>query len=147
MLSPLWNKLFWLLYYSLFADKPRIVISNSVVRATAGHFVGCSAEGFPPVNISILRRSVSLATGIGTAMIQVFEEATYTCVASNEAGTDTRDLSVIISGKVLIFIWGTRTRGQFSFTGFLIEPSRVIALCSLARKLLKLNELHSVQEY
>ena len=84
------------------------MISNSVVRAAAGHFVGCSAEGFPPVNISILRRSVSLAAGIGMTMVQVFEEATYTCVASNEAGTDTRDLSVIISGKVLIFLYGGR---------------------------------------
>lgn len=91
----------FLLPHLALADKPRILISNPVVRAAAGHFAWCMAEGSPPINISILKNSESLATGIGVVMSQLYEGGIYTCAASNEAGTDTREISVTIVGKDL----------------------------------------------
>ncbi|XP_078366769.1 uncharacterized protein LOC144650879 [Oculina patagonica] len=99
--------------FSTAKDKPRILISNPVVRAAPGHFVWCSTEGSPPINISILKNSVSLATGIGTVMSQLYEGGSYTCVARNEAGSDTRDFTVtIVDCGNLCVSQGNITNGQ-----------------------------------
>jgi len=83
-----------------YADKPKILIADSVVRAAPGHLVWCFAEGSPPINISIFKNSTSLANGTGLVMTALNETGIYSCVASNEAGTDSRDLSVTIVGKM-----------------------------------------------
>ena len=90
-----------------YADKPKILITDPVVRAAPDHFVWCSAEGFPPINISIFKNSTSLANGIGLVMTPLYETGIYSCVASNEAGTDTRDLSVTIVGKMYFPVGAT----------------------------------------
>ena len=70
------------------------------MKATSGHFVSCFAEGSPPINISIFKNSTSLAKGTGLAMTRLYESGNYSCVASNEAGTDTKYLPVTIVGKI-----------------------------------------------
>ena len=71
-----------------------------VVRATPHHFVWCSAEGSPPINVSIFKNSTSLAEGTGLVMARLNETGNYSCVASNEVGTDTKYLPVTIVGKI-----------------------------------------------
>jgi len=83
-----------------YADKPKILISVPVVRAAPRHFVWCSAEGYPPINISIFKNSTLLAKGTGLVMTHLKETGNYSCVANNEAGTDTKDLPVTIVGKI-----------------------------------------------
>lgn len=61
----------------------------------------CSAEGSPPINISIHKNSISLAAGIGIVMTRLYEDGIYSCTASNDAGTATRDFPVTIVGKDL----------------------------------------------
>ena len=70
------------------------------MRAAPRHFVWCSAEGYPPINISIFKNSTLLAKGTGLVMTRLNETGNYSCVASNEAGNDTKDLPVTIVGKI-----------------------------------------------
>ena len=70
------------------------------MRAAPRHFVWCSAEGYPPINISIFKNSTSLAKGTGLVMTRLNETGNYSCVANNEVGNDTKDLPVTIVGKV-----------------------------------------------
>ena len=70
------------------------------MRAAPRHFVWCSAEGYPPINISIFKNSTLLAKGTGLVMTRLNETGNYSCVANNEAGTDTKDLPVTIVGKI-----------------------------------------------
>ena len=70
------------------------------MRAAPHHFVWCSAEGYPPINIFIFKNSTLLANGTGLVMTRLNETGNYSCVASNEAGNDTKDLPVTIVGKI-----------------------------------------------
>jgi len=78
------------------------LITDPDVRAAPGHLVWCSAEGFPPINISIVKNSTSLAKGTGLVMTHLNETGNYSCVASNEAGADERNFSVTIVGKTYL---------------------------------------------
>ena len=92
----------------LFADKPRITIPVPVVRTVPGHVLWCSAEGTPPINMSLLRNSTPFANGTGIVAGQVYKEGNYTCVASNEAASDSRDFSVTFIGMsayIQCLIW------------------------------------------
>ena len=86
--------------YCCLADKPKILIARPLVRSAPQHFVWCSAEGYPPINISIIKNSTSLAKGTGLVIARLNETGNYSCVASNEAGTDTKYFLVTILGKI-----------------------------------------------
>ena len=77
------------------------------MRAAPGHFVWCSAEGFPPIDISIFKNSTSLANGTGLVMTPLNKTGIYSCVASNEAGNDTKDFSVTIVGEIYFPVGAT----------------------------------------
>ena len=78
------------------------------MRAAPGHFVWCSAEGSPPIQISILKDSTLLARVTGfTVMTRLYESGNYSCVAGNEAGTDTKYLLVTIVGKIYFTVGAT----------------------------------------
>ena len=83
-----------------YADKPKILITHPLVRSAPRHFVWCSAEGYPPINIFMFKNSTLLAKGTGLVMARLKETGNYSCVASNEAGTDTKDFLVTIVGKI-----------------------------------------------
>ena len=70
------------------------------MRTAPSHFNWCSAEGYPPINLSIFKNSTSLAKGTGLVMTRLNETGNYSCVASNEAGTDTKYFLVTIVGKI-----------------------------------------------
>jgi len=94
-------------------DKPKILITHPVVRAAPRHFVWCSAEGYPPINISIFKNSTLLANGTGLVMTRLNQTGNYSCVASNEAGNDTKDLPVtIVDCRNLCVSDGKKANGQ-----------------------------------
>ncbi|KAJ7385790.1 hypothetical protein OS493_013824 [Desmophyllum pertusum] len=80
--------------YSATKDKPKIKIPSRVVRTVPGHVLWCSAEGFPPINISLLKDSTTLDNTIGKVTSKIFKEGIYTCLARNEVGSDSREIRV-----------------------------------------------------
>ena len=83
----------------LLADKPKIKIPVAVVRTVPEHYVWCLAEGTPPINISLFSASTPLASGIGVVGSKISQEGKYTCMAENEAGSDSKDVLVALTGK------------------------------------------------
>ena len=82
------------------ADKPKITIPITEVKTIPDFYVSCLAEGTPPINISLLKSSTPLASGVGIVMSRKDKEGNYTCIARNEVGTDSRDFPVAIVGKI-----------------------------------------------
>ena len=48
--------------------------------------------------MSLLKGSTPFANGTGMVWAKISEKGTYTCVATNKAGSDSRDFSVILTG-------------------------------------------------
>ncbi len=92
---------FFAICHDLLAEKPRIIVPSPVMRTVRNHVLWCSSEGSPPINISLLKNSTSLANGIGIAIHITKEEGLYTCVSSNEAGSDSKEFPVTFVGASL----------------------------------------------
>ena len=84
--------------------KPRIVIPSQVIRTVPDHYVWCSSDGTPPINMSFLNSSVTLAKGVGTVMSRIHMDGNYTCHATNEFGTDSKTFHVSLIGKIGVFV-------------------------------------------
>ncbi|XP_015760543.1 PREDICTED: uncharacterized protein LOC107339748 isoform X1 [Acropora digitifera] len=92
--------------YTGYADgskgKPaRIVIPSQVIRTVPEHYVWCSSDGTPPINMSLIDSSAILAESVGTTvMSRILIDGNYTCHATNEFGTDSKTfhVSLIASG-------------------------------------------------
>ena len=54
----------------------------------------CSAEGTPPINISLQRDSEVLAHGKWIAVANADKEGNYKCVATNKVGFDSKNIAV-----------------------------------------------------
>lgn len=85
----------------LLSDKPRITIPIPVLRTVPEHCVWFTAEGTPPINISIFKDSKLVDSGIGVIVTSFSEEGNYTCAATNEVGTDSREVPVTFGGKCI----------------------------------------------
>ncbi|KAL9964991.1 hypothetical protein ACROYT_G028712 [Oculina patagonica] len=80
-------------------DKPKITVPSSVVRTIPNHYLWCSVEGSPPINISLLKNSTLLVHKIGKLVTQkAEEEGIYTCLASSEAGSNSKEFLVTFVG-------------------------------------------------
>ncbi len=93
--------MFFFICDDLLAVKPKIIVPWPVVRTVPSHVVWCSAEGSPPINMSLLWNSTSLANGIGIVMNKTDKKGNYTCFARNEAGTDLKEFPVTFVGGTL----------------------------------------------
>ena len=69
-----------------------------MVRTVPGHMIWCSAEGTPPINMSLLQDSTLLAQGTGIAAANVTKEGNVTCVATNSAGSVSKTFPVTLEG-------------------------------------------------
>ena len=104
-----WFILWFILYFCYlfcfilipFTDKPRLNIPIPVIRTIPYHYIWCSAEGTPPINISLLNSSAVLASGMGNVKSKIHQQGNYTWFAKNEAGTDSREFSATLVGKIL----------------------------------------------
>lgn len=84
-------------------DLPSITmpIPGTVVRTVAGHWILriCEATGTSPVYTAIVWNSTVLFNKTSTVDARLYEEGNYYCVATNNYGTDTRVIHVVIIGK------------------------------------------------
>ena len=67
--------------------------------------LSCSATGTLPIHIAMIRNTTVLANTTSNVVIGLYKEGSYTCVATNKYGTDTRVIPVVILGKR--FLWRT----------------------------------------
>ena len=96
----------------LAADKPTITIGIPLVRTVPEHIVWCSAEGTPPIQMSLLKGSTLFSNGTGMVWKNFLEEGTYTCVATNKVGSDSRDFPVTLTGlfNFVLIIFSTKCK-------------------------------------
>ena len=89
--------------FSLISDKPGLTFPITVVRTVPQHKLWCSAEGTPPINISLLRGPEVLAHGKWIAVANADKEGNYTCVATNKVGSDSKTIAVtLLQGMSLV---------------------------------------------
>ncbi|CAH3177636.1 unnamed protein product, partial [Porites lobata] len=99
-----------------FEEKARIKDVNQEVRTVPSHYVWCTAEGTPPINISLLQSFTNLALRVGLVYGKIQKTGNFTCRARNEAGTDSRDFSVVIACGAPCRSDGTAVLGQIENT-------------------------------
>ena len=75
---------------------PKIV--DAVVRVEPGSQVPCSATGTPPMYIALIQNFTVQMNKTNTASSILYQEGNYTCVATNQYGTDVKHF-VIKGGK------------------------------------------------
>ncbi|XP_044167407.1 uncharacterized protein LOC114974986 [Acropora millepora] len=90
---------------------PRVVIPLQVIRTVPDHYVWCSSDGTPPINMSFLNSSATLAKSVGTVMSRIHIDGNYTCQATNEFGSDSKTfhVSIIDSGICSVCSCGNQT--------------------------------------
>ena len=74
------------------------------MRTVPDHVLWCSAEGTPPIKISFLGNSRSLSKNIGMVMTRAEKEGIYTCLATNEVGSDLKEFPVTFVGASVLLI-------------------------------------------
>lgn len=94
------RKVILLSLFFFFEEKPRLKSVNQEVRTVPSHYVWCTAEGTPPINISLLQSFTNLALRVGLVYSKIQKAGNFTCRARNEAGTDSRDFSVVIGKNI-----------------------------------------------
>ena len=90
-------------YYDLLAEKAKVIVPIPVAQTVPNHFLWCSTEGFPPIHLSFLKNTTSLADRIGMVTIKVDEEGIYSCLAKNKAGFDSKKFPVTFVGASFIY--------------------------------------------
>ncbi|XP_068685122.1 uncharacterized protein [Montipora foliosa] len=75
--------------------KPRVIIPLRMVRTVSEHYVWCSSEGTPPINISLMNSTTTLASWKGIIVwSKLNHDGNYSCVATNEVGTESKTFYV-----------------------------------------------------
>ncbi|XP_068738629.1 uncharacterized protein [Montipora capricornis] len=75
-------------------SKPRVIIPLRMVRTVSEHYVWCSSEGTPPIHISLMNSTTTLAFGKGIVWSKLNQGGNYSCVATNEVGTESKTFYV-----------------------------------------------------
>ena len=81
------------------------------MRTVPGHMVKCSADGTRPINMSLIQNFTILDQRTDNAVAKVTKEGNATCVAKNQAGTDSMMFSVsgvpfLLFSFVIVFSFG-----------------------------------------
>ena len=64
----------------------------------------CSSEGTPPINMSLMNSSTTLAYGVGMVWSKIDHDGNYTCIATNKVGTESKTFQVSLIGKIVASI-------------------------------------------
>ncbi|XP_068754299.1 uncharacterized protein [Montipora capricornis] len=75
-------------------DKPRVLIPLRVIRTVSEHYVWCSSEGTPPINITLKNSSSNLAFGNEMVWSKINQDGNYSCIATNEVGAESKTFYV-----------------------------------------------------
>ena len=74
--------------YYITSPVPPKIISDAAAREEPGNQVTCSATGTPPIYIAFIRNRAVLMNTTKTASSKLYQEGSYTCVATSKYGTD-----------------------------------------------------------
>ena len=149
---------FILTSYDLLLEKPKIIIPSYVVRIARNHILKCSSEGSSPIKMSLFKNSTSLADGIGMAMTKIDKEGIYRCLATNVAGSDSKEFMVTFVGRSVLFCFFFLIVALQIYRSFLLPSITNIIIHQIffrARDWLRLVtwsnmpqlKLESIQEY
>ena len=91
-----------LLNSNITSPVPPKIVSDAAVRVEPGGQVSCSAIGTLPIYIALIRNFTVLTNKTDTVRSgKLYQEGTYTCVASSKYGTDVKDF-VIKGGEIIL---------------------------------------------
>jgi len=77
-----------------------MVTFPAAVLAIQGGMLSCSARGIPPIYTALIRNSTVLVNTTNTALtIRLYKDGKYTCQATNQYGTDVKELQVNFTSK------------------------------------------------
>ena len=65
----------------------------------------CLSEGRPPISISMMKSSKRFASGQGIVGSKINQDGNYTCIATNEAGTESKTFYVSLIGEILLSLY------------------------------------------
>ena len=101
---------------SFIAAKPRVIIPLRMVRTVSEHYVWCSSEGTPPINISLMNSTTTLASRKGIIVwSKLNHDGNYSCVATNEVGTESKTFYVSLIGEIILTLFPSKC-GYFIIT-------------------------------
>ena len=75
--------------------------------------------------MSLIKGSTPLANGTGMVSAKIYTAGTYTCVATNKAGSSSRDFTVTLTGLFCLNYVGTKCK-------FVLFEIMIFPLCRLA---------------
>ena len=81
---------------------PRVELPASEVVALPGYRLWCKATGTPPIHTSLMWGSQVLDNSTGVPRAALNMEGKYTCKATSQAGTDSKDVLVSFTSKYWI---------------------------------------------
>ena len=93
---------------SFIAAKPRVIIPLRMVRTVSEHYVWCSSEGTPPINISLMNSTTTLAFGKGIVWSKLNQGGNYSCVATNGVGTESKTFNVSLIGEIILTLYPSK---------------------------------------
>ncbi|XP_068733020.1 uncharacterized protein [Montipora capricornis] len=75
--------------------KPKVIIPLQEVRTVSVHYDWYLSEVTPPISISMMNSSSTLASGTKkTVWSKINQDGNYSCIATNEVGTESKTFSV-----------------------------------------------------
>lgn len=78
---------------------PKVEFPAPVIRLLPGYNLSCLTGGARPIYVAISWNSTVMANTTNYAKIQVNAEGNYTCLGTNEYGTDKTTVTVIFEGR------------------------------------------------
>ena len=81
-----------------------MVTFPAAVLAIQGGTLSCSARGTPPIYTALIWNSTVLVNTTSTATIRLDKDGSYTCQATNQYGTDAKELQVNFTSKTGFFL-------------------------------------------
>ena len=108
---------------SFLSAKPKVIILLRVVRTVSEHYVWCLSEGTPPINISMMNSSTTLASKAeGIVLSKIKQHGNYTCIATSEVGTESKTFHVSLIGEILLSLL------PFECGYFVIKRNKAVAI-------------------
>ena len=81
--------------------KTKVIIPLRVVRTVSEHFVWCLSEGTPPITISMMNSTTTLAFGTrGIVWSKINQGGNHSCIATNEVGSESKTFYVSLIGEI-----------------------------------------------
>ena len=90
----------------LFSNRlvPPMLTFPAALLAIQGGVLSCSAIGTPATYTALIRNSAVLVNTTNTATIRLYKDGNYICQATNQYGTDVKELQVNFRSKKIFLV-------------------------------------------